>query len=56
MTTQSLPARLSLRRGLLLLLAAGLFAIGWTAGIVARAVVWCATAVAVGWRDAMKAG
>lgn len=58
MTTRSLPAprRLAFHRALLLLLAAVLFALGWTAGIVVRGMLWTVAALRVGWRDAMRAG
>jgi hypothetical protein len=39
-------------RLLLTVLAALLYAVGWTAGLVSLLVVWCFTAVAVGWDDA----
>lgn len=37
---------------LLVCLAAVLYGLGWSAGLVAIAVVWCWSALAVGWDDA----
>lgn len=56
MTTHLLPMRLTVKRAALVSLAALLFAIGWLAGILVRGVLWAATAVAVGFRDARGAG
>lgn len=39
-------------RLLLTVIAALLYAIGWVAGVVSLLVVWCFTALAVGWDDA----
>jgi hypothetical protein len=39
-------------RLLLVVIAALLYAIGWAAGLVAVVVVWCWSAMAVGWDDA----
>lgn len=35
-------------------LAALLYAIGWTFGIVAMGLLWCWSAMAVGWDDARR--
>ncbi|HLS44297.1 MAG TPA: hypothetical protein VK045_02575 [Ornithinicoccus sp.] len=43
-------------RFLLVCLAALLYALGWAAGLVAVAVVWCWSALAVGWDDARALG
>ena len=43
-------------RVLLTLLAALLYALGWAAGLVAVAAVWCWSAMAVGWDDARRLG
>jgi hypothetical protein len=37
---------------LLTLFAALLYAVGWSAGQVSRVLVWCWSALAVGWDDA----
>lgn len=37
---------------LLTVVAAVLYAFGWCAGVVSLLVVWCWTALAVGWDDA----
>lgn len=39
-------------RLLLTLLAALLYALGWAAGLLGIAVLWCWSAMAVGWDDA----
>lgn len=39
-------------RLLLTTIAAVLYALGWLAGLVSLLVVWCWTALAVGWDDA----
>lgn len=39
-------------RLLLTVIAAVLYAVGWFAGVVSLLVVWCFTALAVGWDDA----
>jgi hypothetical protein len=39
-------------RLLLTVIAAVLYALGWVAGAVSLLVVWCWTALAVGWDDA----
>ena len=39
-------------RLLLTIVAAVLYALGWCAGLVSLLVVWCFTALAVGWDDA----
>lgn len=39
-------------RLLLTVVAALLYALGWAAGVVSLLVVWCFTALAVGWDDA----
>ncbi len=41
---------------LLVCIAALLFAIGWLAGLVAVAVIWCWSALAVGWNEARRLG
>lgn len=41
-------------KALLTLLAALLYALGWSAGLVAVVVVWCWSAMAVGWDDARR--
>lgn len=43
-------------RLLLTVIAAVLYAIGWCAGAVSLLVVWCWTALAVGWDDARNLG
>lgn len=39
-------------RLLLVCIAALLYALGWAAGLIAIAVLWCWSAMAVGWDDA----
>lgn len=39
-------------RLLLTVVAAVLYGLGWSAGVVSLLVVWCFTALAVGWDDA----
>lgn len=41
---------------LLTVVAAVLYALGWCAGVVSLLVVWCWTALAVGWDDARALG
>lgn len=41
---------------LLVGIAALLYALGWAAGLVAVVVVWCWSAMAVGWDDARNLG
>ena len=38
----------------LMLVAAILYAMGWTAGMIALGSLWCWSAMAVGWDDARR--
>lgn len=51
-----LVARTALAPGRLIvwMVAAVLFAVGWSASTVVLAVVWCGAAVRVGWDDARR--
>lgn len=52
--TTSLPGLLI--RLLATVLAGLLFAVGWTAGRTVRSVLWCATAIRLGWGDGRGPG
>lgn len=51
-TTQAREVRFA--RTVLTLIAAVFYAVGWVAAMVWLAVVWCGTAVKVGWQEASQ--
>lgn len=50
------PQTLSLLHLVATLIATLLFSMGWTAGQIVQATLWCTTAIRLGWDDARRLG